>query len=83
MPDDGIDLYGGEQGDVSPAGDDAWSGRRGASSRIRPGTAATGRFATLEAARDALLRERRTFRGSGVQDATGGATGERPAGKRS
>ena len=47
MPEDGIDLY------VSPAGDDAWSGRRPDPTR----DGRDGPFATLEAARDAL-RER-------------------------
>ena len=52
-----IDLY------VSPAGDDAWSGRH----PDRTGDGGDGPFATLEAARDALRARRRS-------GATGGAT---------
>ncbi len=52
-----IDLY------VSPAGDDAWSGRH----PDRTGDGGDGPFATLEAARDALRERRRS-------GATGGAT---------
>ena len=57
MPEDGIDLY------VSPAGDDAWSGRH----PDPTGDGGDGPFATLEAARDALRERRRS-------GATGGAT---------
>ena len=57
MPESSIDLY------VSPAGDDAWSGRH----PDPTGDGGEGPFATLEAARDALRERRRS-------GATGGAT---------
>ena len=60
MADDRLDLY------VSPAGNDAWSGRH----PDPTGDGRDGPFATLEAARDALRKRRR----SGATVA-GGATG--------
>ena len=57
MPESSIDLY------VSPAGDDAWSGRH----PDPTGDGRDGPFATLEAARDALRERRRS-------GAAGGAT---------